>query len=222
MRLCEAGIKALLEPMLDLVPLPHAPIDFKDVQGVLLTSRGAAHALAAATSSSNLALYTVGDATAGVARRLGFINVTSAGGDAAALAKLVETTIDPAKGTLVHVRGTHTAGDLAGGLAASGFTVREAVLYDAKPAAQLSTVGAAAMRAGELDGALFFSPRSAETFVNLTRMAGLEAAAGRLDAYCFSNAVAKAAASLSWRRVVVSPSPDLEAMIGLLVPEIAR
>ena len=57
MRLREAGIKALLEPMLDLVPLPHAPIDFKDVQGVLLTSRGAAHALAAATSSSNLALY---------------------------------------------------------------------------------------------------------------------------------------------------------------------
>lgn len=221
-RLREVGIEALLEPMLDLVPLPHAPIEFEDVKGVLLTSRGAAHALAAATQSRDFALYAVGDATAGVARRLGFINVTSAGGDAAALAKLVETTVDPAKGPLLHVRGTHTAGDLAGGLAASGFTVREAVLYDAKPAAQLSTICAAALRSGELDGALFFSPRSAETFVNLTRMAGLEAAAGRLDAYCFSDAVAKAAANVGWRRVVVSPSPDLETMIGLLVPETTR
>lgn len=222
LRLREMGIETLLEPMLDLMPLPHPPLDFKGVQGVLLTSRGAAQALADATPNRSLALFAVGDATAGAARQLGFGDVTSAGGDGAALAKLVRNDVDPAKGTLLHVRGAHTAGDLAGDLTASGFTVREAVLYDARPAAQLSTGCVDAMRSGALDGALFFSPRSAETFVNLARMAGLEATAARLDAYCLSDAVATAATDLGWRRVVVSPSPDLDAMVGLLVPETAR
>lgn len=221
-RLREVGIETFLEPMLDLVPLPHPPLDFKGVQGVLLTSRGAAHALAAAVTGRSLALYAVGDATAGVARQLGFGNVTSADGDAAALAKLVRDEVDPARGALLHVRGAHSAGDLAGDLSASGFTVRETVLYEARPAAQLSTGCAEALRSGALDGVLFFSPRSAETFVNLARMAGLEATAARLGAYCLSDAVAKAAADLGWGCVVVSPSPDLEAMIGLLVPENAR
>ena len=221
-RLHDVGIETLLEPMLDLVPLPHQPLDLEGVQGVLLTSRGAARALADATPNRDLAIFAVGDATAGVARQLGFGEVTSADGDAAALAKLVRDGADPAKGALLHVRGAHTAGDLAGELSASGFTVREAVLYEARPAEQLSTGCAEALRSGALDGALFFSPRSAETFVNLVRMAGLEATAARLDAYCLSDAVAKAAADLGWGCVIVSPSPDLEAMIGLLVPETAR
>lgn len=221
-RLREAGIETLLEPMLDLVPLAHPPLDFKGVQGVLLTSRGAARALADATPNRALALFAVGDATADMARDLGFGDVTSAGGDGAALAKLVRNGADPAKGALLHVRGAHTVGGLADDLSASGFTVREAVLYEARPAARLSTGCADALRSGALDGALFFSPRSAETFVNLARMAGLEAAAARLDAYCFSDAVAKAATGLGWRRVLVAPSPDLDAMVGLLVPETAR
>ncbi len=221
-RLREVGIETLLEPMLDLMPLPHPPLDLKGVQGALLTSRGAARALADAIPNRDLALYAVGDATADAARQLGFGDVTSAGGDAAALAELVRTKADPAKGALLHVRGVYSAGDLAGDLSASGFTVREAVLYEARPAEQLSTGCAEALRSGALDGALFFSPRSAETFVNLVRMAGLEATAARLDAYCLSDAVAKAAADLGWGCVIVSPSPDLEAMIGLLVPETAR
>lgn len=222
LRLREVGIETCLEPMLDLVPLPHPPLDLKGVQGVLLTSRGAVRALADATPNRVLALFAVGDATAGAARQLGFGDVRSADGDADALAKLVCTEVDPARGALLHVRGARTAGDLAGDLTASGFTVREAVLYESRPAAQLSTGCADALRSDALDGALFFSPRSAETFVNLARMAGLEATAARLDAYCFSDAVAKAAAGLGWRRVIVSPSPDLDAMIGLLVPETAR
>ncbi len=220
-RLRDAGIETFLEPMLDIVPIPHPPLDLNGVQGVLLTSRGAAHALADTTPERGLAIFAVGDATAGVARQLGFGEVRSADGDAAALSRLVRDEADPAGGALLHVRGAHTAGDLAGDLSALGFTVREAVLYEARPAAQLSTGCTGALRDDALDGALFFSPRSAETFVNLVRMAGLEAAAARLDAYCFSDAVATAAGDLDWRRVVVSPRPDLEAMIGLLVPESA-
>lgn len=218
-RLRKMGIETLLEPMLDRVPLPHPPLDLTEVQGVLLTSRGAAQALAGATPDRSLTLYTVGDATAGAARRLGFHNVTSADGGAADLAKLVRAKVDPAGGGLLHVRGAHTAGDLAGDLSGAGFTVHEAILYEALPAKRLSTGCADALRAGALDGAIFFSPRSAETFVNLAHMAGLEAVAARLDAYCLSDAVARAAAGLGWRRVAVSPRPDLDALVGLLVPE---
>ena len=221
-RLSELGIDSFIEPMLELSPLPNSALDLEGVQAVLVTSRGGARALADATPRRDFPLYAVGDATADVARQVGFRQVSSAAGSAADLVEAVRANLDTAAGDLLHTRGAHTAGGLAGDLSASGFAVREAVLYEAHSAAQLSTACVDSFKAGAFDGVLFFSPRSAETFVNVARMAGVEGTAGRLVAYCFSEAVAQAAEGLRWRRTVVAPSPDLDSMIGLLVPEDAR
>src|SRR3546814_2179766 len=89
------------------------------------------------------------------------------------LGRLIVETCDPTAGPLLHVAGSVTAGDLAGHLRAAGFDLRRDVLYDARTAEALDERIAAALAAGEIDLALFFSPRTAATFVTLVQAAGL-------------------------------------------------
>ena len=212
------GVEAIDEPMIEIAPLPADDLDLDGVQAILLTSANGARALAAATRRRDVAVLAVGQATAAAARAAGFAEVAAAGGDVEALATLAEERCDRAQGALVHVSGSAVAGDLCGRLAARGFTVRRAVLYEARPAAALSGAAVAALSQGALDAVLLFSPRTAEAFVTLVAQAGLTATLGRVRALCLSAAVADAARCVTWREVCVAARPDQGALLALVAP----
>jgi len=218
-RLAAAGVDSLIEPLLDLAPVPDARLDLNGVQAVLVTSANGLRALAAATGQRDIALLAVGPATAEAAAAAGFGRVATAGGDVVALTALVIDQLDPVAGPLVHVAGTAVAGDLAGSLTARGFTVTRTVLYDAQPATRLGPATVAALRNGLLDGALFFSPRTAQTFASLVENAGLAASCARFVAFCLSPAVADALGGLAFRHVRVAQRPETDALVALLSSE---
>lgn len=164
----------------------------------------------------SLPVFTVGDASARAARELGFASVTSASGDVESLAGLVVERLRPEDGALAHVAATKVAGDLAGLLQAEGFEYRREILYRAHKAEAFSDAALRALAGGGLDGVLFFSPRTAKTFVNLAGTAGLEGAVERLDAYCLSDAVADEAAALAWRTLRIAARPEQSALLDLL------
>jgi uroporphyrinogen-III synthase len=87
------------------------------------------------------------------------------------------------------------------------------VLYEARPAEALTKAAKAALADGTLDAALFFSPRTATTFVNLIVQARLEPAARRVAAVCLSAAVAEAARVLDWRAIRIAARPDQAALL---------
>lgn len=215
-RLAEHGIEAALEPLLTIEILSGLPLDLSGVQALLVTSASGVRAFVARSPERMLPVFAVGDASAAVARALGFARVESAAGDVAALAALVERRVDPNLGALLHVAGTETAGDLGGALAAAGFAYRREPLYRATPAQSLSPATAELFRAGALAGVLLFSPRTAATFVRLARAAGVDRHLGSVGAYCLSAAVATEARALSWRRVAVAARPETEALIEAL------
>ena len=214
--LAARGVEAMVEPMLDIVPLPAGDFDLDGVQAVLLTSANGARALAGATDRRDLALLAVGAATAEAARRAGFARIAAAGGDVAALAARAKACLDPAAGPLVHVSASAIAGDLAGRLAADGFAVRRAVLYEARPAVALSGPAVAALAGGAIDAVLLFSPRTAKSFVRLAKKAAVAAALERLRALCLSAAVARDAGAATWREIAVAARPDQEALLALI------
>src|SRR5690606_28853470 len=113
-------------------------------------------------------------------------------------------------------------GDLAGTLAGAGFAVRRITLYRAVRAGRLPAVAVRALAEDALDAALFFSPRSAATFVSLAAKAGVEPALARLDALCLSEAVAEAARQVAWRAVAVAAHPDQPALLQLVGHAAAR
>jgi uroporphyrinogen-III synthase len=218
-QLAGRGIDALVEPMLEIVPRPlDPPLDLDAVQAILVTSANGVRALATATARRDLAVLAVGPASAEAARIEGFERIECASGDVAALAKLAIERLLPADGPLVHAAGDQVAGDLAGALQARGFSVRREVLYEARATTAFSAVLRDALADGALEAVLFFSPRSASTFVSLLDAAGLIACAGSLDALCLSDAVAQAAGGGAWRRVAVAGHLDQEAVLALLDP----
>ncbi len=216
------GVEAVVEPMLDIEPTPAAAIDLEGVQAILLTSRNGVRALASATARRDVPVYAVGDSTAGLARDAGFAAVVSAAGDGESLAGLVAARLDPAAGPLCHGVGAHVAGDLAARLARRGFAVRRQVLYAARAATALSAELRGMLSAGELDLALFFSPRTARTFASLLRRAGIAASCRAADAICLSAAVAGALAGIVWRAVHVADRPDMAALLACVSRSISE
>ena len=222
--LAERRIEVTLEPLLTIRPLPEAAIDLAGVQALLFTSANGVRALADLAGARGLSgwrdlpVYAVGNATAVAARSVGFTRIESAAGDVAALARLVAARLDPTAGPLFHAAGSAVAGDLSGSLEQAGFTVRRAVLYEAKPADQLSPSTVTALANGAFDLALFFSPRTAATFVALVRAAGEGVVAGcrKTTALCLSPAVASALGELPWRGVQVAAQPELSALLDLV------
>ncbi|MSO85809.1 MAG: uroporphyrinogen-III synthase [Rhodospirillales bacterium] len=214
--LTRSGIEVLSEPLLEIVNIPGQPVAVEDVQALLITSANGIRVFAARNAARDLLVLAVGDASAAAARGLGFARVESAAGDVAALARLCQRQLDPAQGELLHVAGTRIAGDLAQELRQAGFRYRREELYRARAATALSSAAVAAVRAGTLAGVLFFSPRTAETFVALAGVAGATAHLARMTAYCLSRAVATKAGAAAWKRIVVAEEPSQDSLLAAI------
>jgi uroporphyrinogen-III synthase len=210
------GYEPVIEPMLSIRYLDAPAPSREPYQGVLLTSANGARALARLAKWRDVPIWAVGEASAAEARSLGFVTVRAAGGDVAALAGLVGQELDPAAGKLLQIAATRLAGDLAGALTEQGFSVDKAVLYEAEPAAGFSPAVTDFLEKGGLDLALFFSPRTATTFVRLARAQLDPLGLRETMALALSPAVAEALNGLPWRTVKAASKPTLPALLGLL------
>jgi uroporphyrinogen-III synthase len=211
------GVAPVIEPMMTITPPATAPDPdpgLDGVQAVLLTSANGARAVAEYTERRDVPVFAVGDATAAAARGLGFAAVDSAAGDVAALAALVRDRLRPAAGVLLHPAGSAVAGDLAGALAADGFTVRRIVLYRTQPSGAISPATCRLLADGSIAAALFFSPRTAQTFVTLAGQARLAAACAGMAAFCLSQAVANRLQGLDWRSMHIARTPEADALLA--------
>ncbi len=218
------GIESLIEPLMTIRMETRAGLDLSGVQAVLLTSANGARALAAASAcpeARRLPVLAVGCATAQAAREAGFGAVTAADGDVDALVALATKRLRPEKGRLVHVAGRVSIGDLAERLRAAGFETERVPLYEAVAAETLSPSARRALQAQTLAGVLLFSPRTARLFAKLARESELESTARTLTAFCLSQAVAMAAATLSWHRVTVAAAPRQDALVASVVRTLA-
>ncbi len=216
------GFEVQLEPLLEIDIHREVTIPLNRVQGILATSANGVRALAANIPRRDLPLWAVGTATADCARSLGFRVVNNGGGDVAHLAELVIRRLDPRQGTLLHAAGTKLAGDLSGILSAKGFEVRRVVLYEARTAEALSAPLLAGLDSAAIDLALFYSPRTAATFVRLIAAAERTEACRGIDAYALSPAVAEQLAALPWRRVLTARTPDQAALLAAIDAERGR
>jgi len=219
-RLAALGHETLVEPLLTIAEEPDArerlAPALAGAQAVLFTSTNGVASFAAASGQRDLQAFAVGDGTATAARQAGFAEVESAQGDVEALTELVAARLPLAGGALVHASGHAVAGDLARRLAGRGFLVRSVPLYRAIPATALTAMTLTAFRAGTIDGALFFSPRTAATFVRLARAAGIEGSCKSMAGVALSAAVAAELEGLGWRRVLVADAPTEVAILKTL------
>ena len=204
------GFTPVLAPALTLEPV--ALVLPPRIQAVLLASRTAARGL----PPTELPVFAVGTGTAAEASARGLPRVVAAEGDALALAALVAARLDPVAGPLLLAVGAGYGAALTALLRARGFRVVRRIVYRATPAASLPEPARAALAAGTVNAALFFSPRSAARMMELLRGAGLVERCTAIDAFALSPRIAATLRSLPWRCIRVPSQPDPAALLDML------
>lgn len=208
------GYNPVLAPLLVVqsrgVSLP--PAD--RVQAILVTSGNAIPLLP--STHHSLPLLAVGEATAARARAAGFAQVSSADGDARALAGLTVRSCHPDRKPLLLVSGRGQGQGLASALRASGFRVVRRTVYAAVPVAVLPDDVRGAIEAGSVEAVLLFSAETARQCVRLLRGASLRDAVRSIEALAISQPTAMALRALPWRRIRVAERPNQDAMLAML------
>ncbi|MGH6828569.1 MAG: uroporphyrinogen-III synthase [Rhizomicrobium sp.] len=212
-RLALLGHQALLAPLVSVKFLNPA-LDLKDVQAVLATSANGVRAFCALTRRRDLPLFAVGPQTAAQARDEGFIHVSSAEGDAGALARAVNASVRPEAGPLLHAAGEEAGRELGDSLRRHGFRVVQKHLYRMEAAQRFPDDAAQAMCEAAIDAAMFFSPRSAALFAHCALKEQLPTAG--ILAVCISATTAVALEGLALSAIRIAREPNQDALLACL------
>lgn len=215
-RLEALGIAPVLHPLLSLEPLPAELPHAASLSAIAVTSANALRALAtigAIAPYRHLPVYAVGDRTADVADELGFAMVTSAGGAISDLVDLLARA--KITGTIFYPSGRDRSSDLARSLDPFGHTVLTVPVYAMNPVPLLDEAVVTAIRDGSIVAALFYSRRTAETFVRLSQGLFDTDTHKMVGMLCLSEAVAEPLIDAHFVRIGLAESPNEDAMMGL-------
>lgn len=197
-----ARLTPICSPLIEIAGCADV-IDFGDARGIVFSSANAVGVAARLTDRRDLPCYCVGAATTRAARAAGW-SAECAGEDADALVRAL--TVAPPAAPLLHLRGAHARGDIAGRLSRSGCMTRQQAIYDQR-LLPLSDEALAVLDGAAPVIAPIFSPRTARQFADCL--------AGRAPLFlvALSDAVASPLVSLTFRGLEVAERPDAEAMV---------
>jgi uroporphyrinogen-III synthase len=204
------GFAALLSPLFEVRFRTGPDLDLAGIAAVLATSANGVSAFARRTPGRDVPLFAVGPETADVAREAGFRQVEIAGGNGADLAALAASRVSAGARLL------HAAGSNGKPLAVPGCRVERCELYDLVAFGCLSDEATAALEAGTLAGAFFFSPKSAAGFRAVVEAGGLERFCAPLSAHCIGKAAAKALSPLAFAHIFIASAPNRAALLDTL------
>lgn len=202
-RLSALGHEALIAPVMEVAPtgaaLPDGPFDLVIATSARALQNGAP--LAAP-------LACVGEKTAAAGRKAGFA-VAAVAPDAERLADLLLK--EPGTKKILYLAGRERRADLESRLGEAGWRVELVEVYAARPVAAWPKKIVDALAAGEVDGVLHYSPRSAGLALPL-----MCEARGRIRHFCLSPAVALACAEIPADKVFVASQPTEDCLLSLL------
>lgn len=215
-RLGALGIEGVVAPLLERAPL-HASLPVADgFAGIALTSANALRALderGALGPYLGLRVFAVGEKTAETAKEFGFLDVVNAGGSVQHLVE--EIAAAQPRQPIFYPAARHQSADLAQALAPFGVTVVPSRVYEMRAVSTLPATVTAGLIDGTLAAALFYSRRTAETFVKLTVHLVAREARARIGVLCLSEQVAEPLLDAHFVRVSLADHPSEEAMMAL-------
>lgn len=208
-RLEALGFKALVDPLIVVRRIP-AEIDLDDGAALAFTSSNGVEAFTALSPVRERTVFAVGDATAEGARRQGFKDVRSAGGDVGDLAALI---VSARPAAVLWLRGRHAAGDLAAALEGAGVPCRSATLYDTPAVETLGPETRSALENRTLAAVLLHSPRATAVCADLLRPFDFSTVvAAGLSPACLAPL-----ADVPFAQRVTAETPNEDALIAALL-----
>ncbi|MCI5044514.1 MAG: uroporphyrinogen-III synthase [Aquisalinus sp.] len=209
------GMSAVFAPMMQLQFPDVATPDLSNIKFLIFTSANGVRAFTRIIAERVWPVFTVGAATARAALAAGFSQIETASGSVQSLARVIAEKADD-DACLMHIAGTHIAGDLASLLEARGFQYSRAVLYEAVAVDCIADQTLNCLKEGYIDAATFFSPRTAKIFLSLVSKYDLTEALKNLRIVVVSHAVAAVFLPGFSSQIEVAKEPDQHAVIDIL------
>jgi len=192
-----ARVDPILAPLIRIVALGKA--DVAGVRGVILTSE---NALSGLNPGRGLPAYCIGPRTTAGARALGYDGQDCGGCADSLVSTLIARRVD---GPLIHLRGTHTRGQVASRLTDAGVRCSEAEVYDQR-AEKIPDNLRDALSRGQPMLVPLFSPRTARLFASdCPNAAGAEV-------FCLSPSVALGLGKNRYHSVTICDAPTARSM----------
>ena len=198
-----AGFQCVTAPLLTVETLAMPELS-ADNLALIFTSQNGVRAFCENETRRDCAVVTVGDATAQLARSVGFKNVQSAGGTSDDIAPLI-ARINNTAAHYVHVSGNHVRGRVSQDLQSMGLSAERRIYYRSAPVQAMPDIDVA-----KVDIAAFFSPLAAQTF------AAIGTKTETLNAVSISAATDEALGALNFKSRRIATAPTLEALIASL------
>ena len=214
--LTRLGYEVMLEPLLHIHVVEGASVNLENTQGLLFTSANGVRAFAKTSGARTLPAYCVGDATAQEAKSQGFTFIHTASGDVDKLAELIASKCDTSAGSFYHAAASKLAGDLSGMLSDRGFKYVRGILYESIHTENFTDQTIKAIRGGNVDAVLLFSPRTARSFVANLEKANLADKSQGLSLFCLSLNVENEIRNYDWKLVATPAKPNQQALLKLL------
>jgi uroporphyrinogen-III synthase len=212
--LAQKRIRSLIDPMLHIIPVDCPPLILKDVQALVATSLNGIRRLCQLTLSRHLPLYVVGKVSAQEAHQMGFNRVYEAQGSVESLLALLKDRLNPYEGKILYITGEERRGDLVQILSNQGYKVERIITYKALPSSSLKPETQEAIITGRLNAILFFSPRTSQIFVKLTKV--YAKAFEHMIAVCMSPEVANPLRLFKWKEVLLAQERSGQSMVEVL------
>jgi uroporphyrinogen-III synthase len=215
-RLRSQGHTALAQPLMRIVFAPEPP-GLPQPAAIAVTSRNGVRGLGRwprAATWHRLPVFAVGDRTGDEARDAGFADVRCGSGDAAVLAAMIKADFAGRGAPLLYAAGRDRSVDLGALLAPLVVTTVEA--YRGVAATELAAEVSAAIATRSLDGALFFSRRTATIFVDLVTAAQVVAGLENATLFALSPAVADPLRRLGAGSIAIARDPEMESLLALI------
>lgn len=213
--LTSAGCDFLLAPMIQIVPLFFQKPDMGRYGGLVFTSTNGVKFFAEKVPDRGLTVFAVGPQTEAEARKAGFRNVISGGGDAGALIISVKSGHAKDK-PLLFVRGDHVASPVDEILRGAGYMVESLTVYASKPVEDTETDIGVLLKNRAIDAVTFFSKRTAEQFMAHALKKGFQDKLMATKALCLGNSMVECVQPSLWQNVYVASQPDRDGMLALI------
>jgi uroporphyrinogen-III synthase len=163
-------------------------------------------------------LYTVGKHTAIKAQLAGFSHVVMAGEDVYGLIETIEKDFksSTSQSKLLYASGNVVHHDLGKKLIHQGIDTTRIIVYDSIVSESLQEDTLSLLAAGTLKAIVFYSKRSAETFMKIIEKSGYLSCLRGITAYTLSAHIAQALPSEYFSDIKIATEPTQDALLSLI------
>jgi uroporphyrinogen-III synthase len=195
--------------ILNVKPIITPDINFKDFTSIIFTSSNAINHLANIENIGHLKCFCVGEQTAAVAKKKGFLNIHVASGNYFELKDLIFKTFDKSKEKFIYVRGEFISNDLEGEFKKEGYSLKSTINYTAEPNLNIDHQLIEDLKNKLVDVIFVYSKRTADQLLKIILNHKIANDLDNCSLNCISINVANTLKRLNWKKIkIFSPGEE--------------